>query len=168
MRLFHVNVVALSVLFLASYAGPAAAQSKGMTERLQKLFDPKVIGVEAALQGEYRGMAGTKAFAAQVVNRGDRRFHALVYNDGLPGDGWDGSAYLFLESETLVDGSASFRALKAKGVTALLDEKGFTLTTKDDKGLLPFVNLVDQDLEKLVNNLADVYQKRYGIAHVSQ
>ena len=85
------RAAALAALLVLGHAVPASAQQKNVNERLQKLFDPKVIGAEATLQGEYRGKAGTKTFAAQVVARGDRRFHALVFPGGLPGDGWDGS-----------------------------------------------------------------------------
>ena len=126
------RAAALAALLVLGHAVPASAQQKNVNERLQKLFDPKVIGAEATLQGEYRGKAGTKTFAAQVVARGDRRFHALVFPGGLPGDGWDGSTYAFLESAALADGVASFRSLGKDDLSASLGDSGFALTTKDD------------------------------------
>jgi hypothetical protein len=44
-----------ALLLTLTFAAAAHAQSKVHSDRLKKLFDPETIGIEAKLQGEYRG-----------------------------------------------------------------------------------------------------------------
>ncbi|MEK0447360.1 MAG: hypothetical protein RLZZ399_2681, partial [Verrucomicrobiota bacterium] len=83
------------------------------------------MGLEAKLQGEYTGILAGKPVAAQVVARGDQCFHALVFDGGLPGDGWDGSPYALLESSPLENERAPFRSTaEGSTTTALLARDG--------------------------------------------
>jgi hypothetical protein len=96
-------------------------------EAAKRLFDPGTIGIELRLQGEYVGGEGAAKVGVQVVARGDRMFHALVLQGGLPGEGWDGGRYALLESGVLEGERVEFRSVGDDGPTATLDLKGLTL-----------------------------------------
>src|SRR6476659_8678273 len=49
-------------------------------------------GPDFAIQGEYLGEAGDLKLGIQVIALGKEGFRAVVYRDGLPGDGWFGNA----------------------------------------------------------------------------
>jgi hypothetical protein len=102
----------------------------------KKLFDAQGIGVELKLQGEYVGKDGENVVAAQVVARGEKAFHALVFDGGLPGDGWNGGRYGLLESGALTQGRAEFRSPTDAGVSAVLDENGLLLKRGERQTLL--------------------------------
>ena len=93
----------------------------------KKLFDAQSIGVELKLQGEYVGKISDKAVGVQVVARGEKSFHALLLEGGLPGAGWDGGRYSLLESRALSTGRAEFHSPTDMGLSALLDETGLLL-----------------------------------------
>jgi hypothetical protein len=52
--------------------------------------DPAKVDADFAIQGEYRpeGAFGGPMFTAQVIALGDHKFHARLYHERLPGDGW--------------------------------------------------------------------------------
>lgn len=102
----------------------------------KKLFDEQAIGVELKLQGEYVSKDGAKPIGVQVVARGDKSFHALVLEGGLPGDGWDGGRYCLLESGPLSEGRVEFRSPSDEGTSAVLDESGLLLKRGERKTLL--------------------------------
>jgi hypothetical protein len=47
-------------------------------------------GPDFRIQGEYLGEAGDLKLGIQVIALGKEGFRAMVYRDGLPGDGWNG------------------------------------------------------------------------------
>lgn len=120
-----------SLALCLGIAWPAVARSQSLDSATEaatrKLFDVQAIGVELKLQGEYVGKDGGKSVGVQVVARGEKSFHALVLEGGLPGDGWDGGRYGLLESTPLSQGRAEFRSLTDQGVSAILDENGLLL-----------------------------------------
>jgi hypothetical protein len=105
---------------------PAQQPSKDAPSPFCKQFDLSALGLEAKLQGEYTGTLAGKPVAAQVVARGDQRFHALLLNGGLPGDGWDNAACVLLESDPLENQQAIFRSVSIdSAASAVLSSEGF-------------------------------------------
>ena len=86
-------VTSLSLCLVIAWPAVAPAQTldPATEAATKKLFDGQAIGVELKLQGEYIGKYSDKSDGAQVVARGDKSFHALILEGGLPGDGWDGA-----------------------------------------------------------------------------
>jgi hypothetical protein len=120
-----------ALLMAAIVATPSlfAQQRSETVDEVRRYFDCDSLGPEASLQGEFAGVIAGRPVGVQVVARGEGRFHAVVLPGGLPGDGWDGSPYTFLESEPLKDGSADFHAVAAEdGTSATLDGRGFRLS----------------------------------------
>ena len=129
-------ILPVLALFFQCITNAAAQQAEPGTDALKKLFDSASIGFEASYQGEYQGTLEGKTVAAQVVARGDRSFHALVLNGGLPGDGWDFGEYRLLESGPLEENRASFHSAGEDGSSAVLDPSGFTVTLSGKSALL--------------------------------
>ncbi len=51
-------------------------------------LDPNEAGPDYAVQGEYVGSAGSDKVGIQVVAMGKGQFTVVIYQDGLPGDGY--------------------------------------------------------------------------------
>ncbi|MDA0837554.1 MAG: DUF1080 domain-containing protein [Planctomycetota bacterium] len=61
--------------------------------QMWKSADDPTISVDFKYQGEYVGqIAGAGKLGCQVISLSNGEFHAVVYPDGLPGDGWDGKS----------------------------------------------------------------------------
>ena len=127
-------------------AGGALAQPDASAAK--KLFDARAIGLEAKLQGEYVGKDGEKRIGVQVVARGNKSFHALVLEGGLPGDGWDGGQYALLESGPLADGRVTFRSPNDAELAATLEENGMMLKRGDRRFPLKRVERTSDTLGK--------------------
>ena len=138
----------LMLCLLVVMPGEALAQTldKAAEAAAKKLFDRQSIGIELTMQGEYVGRDGDKPVGVQVVARGDKAFHALVLEGGLPGDGWDGGRYGLLESGPISEGRAEFRSPNDAGWGAVLDENGLTLKRGDRKALLKRVDRKSETL----------------------
>jgi hypothetical protein len=140
--------LALGLVAVLAAEAPAQPLDKAGEAAAKKLFDAQTIGVELKLQGEYVGKDGEKQVGIQVVARGDKSFHALVLEGGLPGDGWDGGRYGLLESGPLSDGKVEFRSPGDDGASAVLDENGLTLKRGAQKFLLKRVERKSPTLGK--------------------
>ncbi|QDU24982.1 hypothetical protein ETAA8_00430 [Anatilimnocola aggregata] len=138
----------LMLCLLVVMPGESLAQTldKAAEAAAKKLFDRQSIGIELKMQGEYVGQDGDKPVGVQVVARGDKAFHALVLEGGLPGDGWDGGRYGLLESGPISEGRAEFRSPNDEGWGAVLDENGLTLKRGDRKALLKRVDRKSETL----------------------
>ncbi len=138
----------LALCLVVSWAAESMAQTldPAAEAATKKLFDAHSIGVELKLQGEYTGKEGEKRVAVQVVARGDKSFHALMLEGGLPGDGWNGGRYDLLESGPLADGRTEFRSPTNDSATAVLDENGLMLKRGDRKALLKRVERKSETL----------------------
>jgi hypothetical protein len=123
-------------LFFPMLAATLAQQPEPGADTLKKLFDATTIGSEAKYQGEYVGTLAGKPVAAQVVARGDRCFHALVLDGGLPGEGWNAGRYLLLESEPLAANRVAFHSAGDDGASAVLEPSGFTLKRSGKSAVL--------------------------------
>lgn len=141
-----VTSLALCLVVVWPGESPAQTLNKDAEAAAKKLFDAQSIGVELKLQGEYVGKDGEKLVGAQVVARGDKSFHALILEGGLPGDGWDGGRYGLLESGSLSEGRADFRSPTDEGASAVLDENGLLLKRGDRKTLLKRVERKSETL----------------------
>jgi len=138
--------LALGLVVVLAGETPAQTLDKAGEAAAKKLFDAQTIGVELKLQGEYVGKDEEKRVGIQVVARGDKSFHALILEGGLPGDGWDGGRYGLLESGPLSEGRAEFSSPSDAGVGAALDENGLTLRRADKKILLKRVERKSETL----------------------
>lgn len=125
-------------LGLVMLTGKTSAQSpdKAAEAAAKNLFHPDLIGVELKMQGEYVGKDGEKRLGAQVVARGNKSFHALVLEGGLPGDGWDGGKYGLLESGPMSAGRVEFISPSEEGTSAVLDDNGLSLNRGGKKIIL--------------------------------
>ncbi|MEX0716875.1 MAG: hypothetical protein WD066_09820, partial [Planctomycetaceae bacterium] len=77
---FHSLTAAASLLIAA--ASIAFAQREGV------YTDPENPGIEYALQGEFAGEIDGKKYGAQVIALGDWKYDIVLYEGGLPGEGW--------------------------------------------------------------------------------
>lgn len=79
-------LMSLSCLLLIVSAFPAQGAEEVLT------LDPKQAGPDYKVQGEYAGKLtiGNKSerYGAQVIALGDHKFDIVLYQGGLPGDGW--------------------------------------------------------------------------------
>jgi hypothetical protein len=143
-----VTSLALGLAVVLAGETPAQSLDKKEEAAAKKLFDAQAIGVEAKLQGEYVGKNGEKRLGIQVVARGDKSFHALVLEGGLPGDGWDGGRYGLLESGPLSKGRVEFSSPSDNGASAVLDDNGLTLKRGNQTILLKRVERKSETLGK--------------------
>jgi hypothetical protein len=85
-----------------------------------KISEPSKVDKDYAIQGEYSGMLeadGDKAkLGVQVIAQGQGKFQAVVYEGGLPGDGWDQEKDIERINATLENGQVAFKAKKGTGV----------------------------------------------------
>ena len=78
----------LLALLVPGFAGAADPKTKEVTTDPN---DPS-LPLDFKIQGEYSGKSqgGDSKIGAQVIALGGGEFQGVVYNGGLPGDGWDG------------------------------------------------------------------------------
>src|SRR5262249_50274265 len=87
----NMKCASISLFVLSLIVGPhmAATASPPATAT-----NPSKVDADFAIQGEYtgkvQGKEGEKTLAVQVIALGDGKFHAVGYQGGLPGDGWNG------------------------------------------------------------------------------
>ena len=109
-RIQKMLCLALTIILTTSWA-----QAKG-----PKISEPSKVDKDYAIQGEYSGMLeddGDKAkLGVQVIAQGQGKFQAVVYEGGLPGDGWDQEKDLERINATLENGQVVFKAKKGSGV----------------------------------------------------
>lgn len=119
-------------------SGDARAQipDKAAEEAAKKLFDLETVGIARKLQGEYVGGDGERRIGIQVAARKDNSFHALIFEGGLPGDGWDGARYGLLESAPRTEGRVHFHSPTDAKVTAVLEEGALNVQRGGHKTLL--------------------------------
>src|SRR4051812_39136480 len=89
--------VALALSISISFAAdPPKGDPKTPSANAAKAPPPKAYineaeaGPDFKIQGEYLGEAGDLKLGIQVIALGKEGFRAVVYRDGLPGDGWNG------------------------------------------------------------------------------
>lgn len=73
--------------FVAAFVIVVAC-SHAFAQREGVYTDPQNAGPEYALQGEFAGEIGGKKYGAQVIALGDGKYDLVLYEGGLPGDGW--------------------------------------------------------------------------------
>ena len=77
-----------------------------------KISDPANVDKDYAVQGEYSGVLNVDGeklkFAAQVIALGKGKFQGVVYEGGLPGDGWNHKTPLERIEGSIKDGQVLF------------------------------------------------------------
>ena len=109
-RIQKILCLAITIVLAASWA-----QAKG-----PKISEPSKVDKDYAIQGEYSGMLeadGDKTkLGVQVIAQGQGKFQAVVYEGGLPGDGWDQKKDLERINAPLENGQVVFKAKKGTGI----------------------------------------------------
>ena len=78
--------------------------------------NPDEVDSDYAFQGEYSGtLAETEPMGAQVIALGKGKFRVVVFQGGLPGDGWDRSDKIEIDGE-LKDGKVVFEGDEGTGI----------------------------------------------------
>ena len=85
-----------------------------------KISEPSKVDKDYAIQGEYSGTLaadGDKVkMGVQVIAQGQGKFQAVVYDGGLPGDGWNQEKDLERINAAIQDGQVIFKAKEGTGV----------------------------------------------------
>ncbi|MEO2023580.1 MAG: DUF1080 domain-containing protein [Pirellulaceae bacterium] len=109
-RIQKILSLAITIVLAASWA-----QAKG-----PKISEPSKVDKDYAIQGEYSGMLeadGDKTkLGVQVIAQGQGKFQAVIYEGGLPGDGWDQKKDLERINAPLENGQVVFKAKKGTGI----------------------------------------------------
>ena len=132
-------LLACSFILVSSVSLCLAAGHKSKT-----YTDPAKAGPDFAVQGEYVGTLSTDEgeveYGAQIIARGDGKFHAVGFRGGLPGAGWDKSdkieadGLLAFESLTFELPEQSSKAVYKDGQISVIGPNG------DELGVLKKVN----------------------------
>lgn len=122
MKLHHL----LIPLFVSALGLNAAETGKPTRPKPQAYLTVETAGPDYADQGEYTNSWG----GAQVVALGDDRFRLVIFKDGLPGAGWDGSTRNELEGRRGTSG-ITFTNADNGWVTTVAHG---ALTTRTDQG----------------------------------
>ena len=94
-RLPQLLTFAWVTAILAFLTLAARAQDKNLT-----FTDPAKAGADYAIQGEYSGTFSGGKVGTQVIARGGGKFDFVVYEGGLPGDGWSKAEVIRGSGET--------------------------------------------------------------------
>ncbi len=109
-RIQKILSLAITIVLAASWA-----QAKG-----PKISEPSKVDKDYAIQGEYSGMFeadGDKTkLGVQVIAQGQGKFQAVIYEGGLPGDGWDQKKDLERINAPLENGQVVFKAKQGTGI----------------------------------------------------
>ena len=109
-RIHKMLCLAMTIVLAASWV-----QAKG-----PKISEPSKVDKDYAIQGEYSGTLaadGDKVkMGVQVIAQGQGKFQAVVYDGGLPGDGWNQKKDLERINAAIQDGQVIFKAKKGTGV----------------------------------------------------
>ncbi|MEX1098456.1 MAG: DUF1080 domain-containing protein [Planctomycetales bacterium] len=110
----------------------AAAPQRASAQQEGVYTDPEDAGREYALQGEYAGEIGGKKYGAQVIALGDGKYDIVVYEGGLPGDGWTRKDPKRRGTGVTREGTGTLRyaTLSGDGWQAIVGAKEVMLTGK--------------------------------------
>jgi hypothetical protein len=110
-----------------------------------QVADPRKVDADYAVQGEYTGVLqtdqGPYKLGVQVIALGDGAFRAVVYEGGLPGDGWDQTAAERIDS-SLVDQTVTFPG--PRGVGRIVRDGVMEILTNDGAELGELKRVVRQ------------------------
>jgi hypothetical protein len=109
-RIHQMLCLAMTIVLATSWV-----QAKG-----PKISEPSKVDKDYAIQGEYSGTLaadGDKVkLGVQVIAQGQGKFQAVVYDGGLPGDGWNKEKDLERINAAAQDGQVIFKAKNGTGV----------------------------------------------------
>lgn len=93
-----------TLLCIGALAVNTAAAADGEKPEKTSYLDAKSAGPDFVVQGEYSGIIGKEfKVGAQVIALGGGKFDVVLYDGGLPGDGWRGKSKVRLKGETVGD-----------------------------------------------------------------
>ena len=86
-------------------------------------------GPDFAVQGEYKGQIGEDAWGAQVIALGDGKFDLVLYEGGLPGDGWKKGDPRRKATGATKDGATTF---DSDGWRIRIEDEALSVVRTDD------------------------------------
>lgn len=127
-----VTLFSIVACLIAVVQCPLQAQQK------KAYLDAAEAGPDFQVQGEYVGKVGNDPYGVQVIARGNGKFDAVVFPNGLPGAGWDPVA----KTKHAISGETKDGATKLAGGDFKAEIAGDTLTLSKGaaSGVLKKVN----------------------------
>ncbi len=117
----------IALLFVFSLLATTIRSEEAKKPEPAKVWmDPaKVDDEDFLIQGEYAGETGGKKTGGQIWAQGDGKFEAVIYQGGLPGDGWDGDRGTVVRMKGARSADGKIAIFEQNGNHATADGRSF-------------------------------------------